>query len=678
MSYEEERRAAGMDRIPVQALVEICGRDVGGAPAFEAESVDVSGRGMHLRTAYLPEIGAPLVCRFENGGQEIVVEGVVAWASEAERGGEFGIKFTALDSGSVEALRVLCGIGEPATESEPDAEEAPSAAPPEAGKRVRLHIDGLGSPMKASIRGGGSRSLQVASNLEFLKVGRHLEIEDVAAGARRGAEIDSVNVVIDPSTRVPQLVVALRFDDGQESTPEPSVIDAESDATPAGHVASGAAFAASASTDDDEAEFPEEIADEDEEAVLEDAQAMRGRLAHLAVDAGGAAKKGGAVVAKAGVVAAAGIGRFFKGAGEKVMELRKQKAEAAAPKRTTAPPPSGVLSAAGQRLRPQSSVASAEPTDEPTAPPVSKKKQVKKIAAASALGVLLLTVGVLAMKKPSAPPGANSGKEPAASVAVVANPAGNVTRVDEQGNPVADDAPEPAASGGGATANVPLFGPTAMATMEPAPLGPAPAADDGAGAADDDQPADDEAKEKAAASAAVEDQVFGDSSAKGDDDDGKKPEGSKGPWGNGRMREPLIHRLRLDKPGTVIQGASNATGFTVVLPGVKVMESTKGIERRDKRIARIKTKNSTSGAEISFQFRDGIPGYRVRLKKDYVEFLISAGKGNTQTVSSTGGKKTKKHHKKKASSSTQASKQSTSSKKKAHKKSATKKHKKKG
>jgi hypothetical protein len=677
MSYEEERRAAGMDRIPVQALVEICGRDVGGAPAFEAESVDVSGRGMHLRTAYLPEVGAPLVCRFENGGQEIVVEGEVAWASSAERGGEFGVKFTALDSGSVEALRTLCGIGETATESEPETEAAPSEAPPEAGKRVRLHIDGLGSPMKASVRGGGSRSLQVASNLEFLKVGRHLEIEDVAAGGRRGAEIDSVNVVIDPSTRVPQLVVALRFDDGQESTPEPSVIDAESDGTPAGHVAASAAFAASASTDDDEAIFEEESADEDEE-VIEDAQAMRGRLAHLAVDAGGAAKKGGAVVAKAGVAAAAGLGRFFKGAGEKVMEIRKQKAEAAAPKRTTAPPPSGVLSAAGQRLRPQSSVASAEPTEEP-APPISKKKQVKKIAAASALGVLLLTVGVLAMKKPSAPPGANAGKEPAASVAVVANPTGNVTQVDEQGNPVAADAPaEPAASGSGATANVPLFGPTAMATMEPAPLGPAPATDDSAGAADDDQPADDEAKEKAAASAAVEDQVFGDSSAKGDDDEGKAPEGSKGPWGNGRMREPLIHRLRLDKAGTVIQGAANATGFTVVLPGVKVMESAKGIERRDKRIARIKTKNSTSGAEINFQFRDGIPGYRVRLKKDYVEFLISAAKGDTQTVASTGGKKTKKHHKKSASSSSKASKQSTSSKTKSHKKSATKKSKKKG
>jgi hypothetical protein len=121
MTNGEERRTQGLGRVPVQALVEICGRDVGGAPAFEAESIDVSGRGMHVRTAYLPEIGAPLVCRFENSGNEIVVEGIVAWRSEAERGGEFGIQFTALDSGSVQALEQLCGIkdGAPSSTEEP-------------------------------------------------------------------------------------------------------------------------------------------------------------------------------------------------------------------------------------------------------------------------------------------------------------------------------------------------------------------------------------------------------------------------------------------------------------------------------------------------------------------------------------------------------------------------------
>ena len=49
---------------------------------------------------------------------------------------------------------------------------------------------------------------------------------------------------------------------------------------------------------------------------------------------------------------------------------------------------------------------------------------------------------------------------------------------------------EPKATAGGVTADVPLFGPTPMATMEPAPLGPAPEAarDDGPPAASKTKP----------------------------------------------------------------------------------------------------------------------------------------------------------------------------------------------
>src|SRR4029079_5536721 len=62
MSTEGDRRAQGATRVPFEALVE-----VGGAlgPSFEAQSVDISEEGMHLRTAYLPDIGQPLTCRFD-------------------------------------------------------------------------------------------------------------------------------------------------------------------------------------------------------------------------------------------------------------------------------------------------------------------------------------------------------------------------------------------------------------------------------------------------------------------------------------------------------------------------------------------------------------------------------------------------------------------------------------
>ena len=75
----QERRTEGQGRKAVETLVEVVGNEPG-IPAFEAESVDVSARGMHLRTAYLPDEGAPLVCRFEEHGREIVVEGVVVGA----------------------------------------------------------------------------------------------------------------------------------------------------------------------------------------------------------------------------------------------------------------------------------------------------------------------------------------------------------------------------------------------------------------------------------------------------------------------------------------------------------------------------------------------------------------------------------------------------------------------
>src|SRR5450432_2243168 len=218
MTEIQERRAESAGRVRVETLVEVCGNEPG-IPAFEAEAVDVSTRGMHLRTAYLPDNGAPLVCRFEDEGREIVVEGRVAWRREGSRVGEFGIEFTALDSGSVGALRDLCE----GAAADKEAEAAVDESKAEVGSRVRLHIDGLGSPMKARVRESGSDKVQVGSNLEFLKVGRKLEVEDLELGGRRHAQIDGVSVAIDPQTRVPQLVVQLRFSSSEDSTPEPSV-----------------------------------------------------------------------------------------------------------------------------------------------------------------------------------------------------------------------------------------------------------------------------------------------------------------------------------------------------------------------------------------------------------------------------------------------------------------------
>jgi hypothetical protein len=680
MTDEQDRRAQGAGRVPVQTLVEICGRDVGGAPAFEAEAMDVSGRGMHVRTAYLPEIGAPLVCRFEDHGREIVVEGVVAWRTEQARGGEFGMKFTALDSGSVDALRELCGLGEPLEPEPPAAAEAAETPSRMAqGSRVRLHIDGLGSPMKASVRDGGSRKLEVASNLEFLKVGRHLEIEDLNAGMRRNAHIDAVNVIIDPSSQVPQLVVSLRYDDVDEQTPEPSVIDnmPVTEASRPEAMLVGAPtprYHASAASDDEHDEIASaEIAPEDE--IVHEADALRGRLGAAAVSAGAAAKTGGAKLAQFGAVAAVGMGKLFKGASEKVLELRRRRASEQAPKRVTAPPPTGVLSADGRRLRPQSSAKTEEaaaPAKQSRLSALSQKPRAKKLAALGALAVLVMTVSVLALKKPAQPPPGANAEAGAVSVAVAAS--GDAIEVDDQGNPIekpgADSAKKLSdkTNDKGVSADVPLFGPTTMATMEPAPLGAAPEAAEG----EQKEPADDKAKNE------VADELWPDdkSGDSGGDDSKKANPSDVAPWGHGKLVSPTVHRLRLDGPGGAIQGAINPTGFSVVIPDRKVMESGKPIEQRDSRIARVKTRNGSSGAQIAFQFKNGVPGYRVRLRKDYVEILISAEGSNSSTapkksISSGGGKAAPKKQKK-AKKDDSAKALSTSNKK--SEKKAKKKH----
>ncbi len=632
MSQEQERRDPKTERVKVATLVEVCG-NIPGVPVFEAESINVSPQGMHLRTAYLPDAGAPLICRFESDGREIVVEGMVAWRKESGRGGEFGVKFTALDSRSVDALRALCGLDAPG-----DAKGDLTIGEP--GARVRLHIEGLGSPMKARVKTGSAAKLQVGSSLEFLKVGKRLELEDLDVGGRRAAEIDTVSVVVDPSTRVPQLVVGLRFEGAEDDTPSPSVANVgtrEAGAgirIPAQQVSTDAAPRTSKAKSEPQ-RASQAHGDASEPASSEDDEPeMRGRVAAIAANAEQHAKAASAKLSRTSLQAARGAASWMKGATERLLS-RKQ----APARRTTSPAPSS-SAAEKPRLRPQSGGEAV--ASEAVAPSTRKRN----LALAGGASLIALTAVAFSLRGPSAPPPGEKLADGSTEISGSNAAAPTLPGLQRSTLKGANPSPLPGAP---IVANVPLFGETPVTTTEPAPLGPPPGS----------EAAEVEASERAEAKASLSpremDETFPDSEEEGPSRSGndKKDKASKSeprpedvaPWGHGRMHQPTIHRLRLDAAGAKIAGNMEPTGFTVVIPSRKVMETGAGISKRDPRIARVRTNNTPAGAQISFRFKDGVPSYRVRLRRDYVEFLISEAtprkeaKAESRAVASDSAKK---------------------------------------
>jgi len=337
----EDRRAPGATRMPFEGLVE-----VGGAlgPSFEAQAVNVSEDGIHLRTAYLPEQGQSLTCRFDGGpGQSVLASGEVVWAAGADKGGEFGVRFTDMDRESVDALKKIIGVpGAP--------------APVQSGSKVRLHIDGLASPMRAKIKDARATAVTVGSDLGFLQVGRQLELEDAHSGTKRPACIDRVDVAVDPTSNVPQLVVTLRYSDVDASAVEaPVVAIAPPPPVPAG---------------------------DDLASAEEASRMMKGAVAHTMAQVGPA------------------LGRFAERAKTMAVLLAKRsraRTEEAGSmgRRTTAPPPNGGLHTSGRRV-----IRGGEPAmSSPDLVPASPFRTHKAKAVLAGAVMVAAIAGALALKK---------------------------------------------------------------------------------------------------------------------------------------------------------------------------------------------------------------------------------------------------------------------------------------
>jgi hypothetical protein len=301
------------------------------------------------------------------------------------------------------------------------------------------------------------------------------------------------------------------------------------------------------------------------------------------------------------------------GAGLRELHARRH----ARPRRTTAPPPSGVMSSEGRRLRPQSMRQAA---------PVATQRRATKAIVAGA-GIALVAGAAYAWFS-----GDDSAEKATAAASAAAPtpaaPAGDPAALAPLQPPAAAKAVRaqlPAAgiqkSEKGIIADVPLFGPTAMATLEPAPLGPPPGSEEAEAQSESDDNAAPVADESFDDGAAAEKAAAARSEDVGADE--PRPEDVK-PWGQGRLHLPVIHRLKLDGAGGGLQGQKRATGFTVTIPGRKVLESGRAIARSDDRILEVRTKNTPAGAQVTFIFAGRIPPYKVRLKGERVEFFISS------------------------------------------------------
>jgi len=371
----EDRRTPGATRVPFEGLVEV-GAAVG--TAFEAHAVNVSKDGMQLRTAYLPEPGQPLSCRFDAGpGESVLASGEVVWSRGDEQGGEFGIRFTDMDGESLDGLRRIVGL-------------ADSPASVERGGKVRLHIDGLASPMRAKVKESSGGAVTVGSDLAFLQVGKELELEDAKSGTKRAARIDRVDVAVDSGSNVPQLVVTLSYS-----------------GAPTGERAMGSGAAR-------DSRAPARPSD-DGDATDEASRQMRGAASAYAVrvqeSIAGLARSAATTV---GLLARRARGDSTTGADRP-------------PRRTTAPAPGGGLRTEGRRVLRSQSGSMAEGNDQ--APPAASPRALVQ-RRALILGAAVLTVagiGAAALRatrhEPAREAAATSAS--AAPIASAAAPAGS-------------------------------------------------------------------------------------------------------------------------------------------------------------------------------------------------------------------------------------------------------------
>jgi hypothetical protein len=557
MQTTTERRSNGATRLPLDALVCV---GVGTENAFEAQAIDVSSHGMHLKTAYLPDVGQPMTCRFESGLKSIVAEGRVAWRTDGEGGGDFGLEFTELDEMSRAALTQMLRVTSPKTP----------------GARVRLHIEGLGSPMRARVRESEGSRVTAFSELGFLKIGKGLELEDAASGQKRPAEIEQVDVELDPESKVPQLIVSMKYADdesavdvetpvgpGKEATPEPSTLERQPSARRDSKLEGERAHSATHEFEDLKSPLSRSMA----------------KVAPALLLFAGRAK------AKA----------------QELWKVRPEPVDASLPRRTTAPPPGGGVHTSGRRVvRPSRTSAGGTVFASSSAPPLASRanfistdifgKNKRRFAVGVAV-VLAATTAFAMLRK------GDSAKSAPTAVVTSAPDATSHMALSAAVAPVTAVMPVQ-------TASIPLSMPAPVTVpvlvQQSQAVGVTPGAPPG------------------------------ESASAVDDSETESQHGKAQSFGHGNVSHGTVIHLKMDGNIERIQGAMQPTGFTVVIPKRRSLTSAGALSKQDRRIGQLKLTNDNNGSELNIAFKDGVPPYLVRAKKDVLEVVLGNASGGEE------------------------------------------------
>ncbi len=572
VSHPTDDRGSSQDRraprVPFEALVEIAAAEGG---SFEAESVDLSASGMHLRTAFLPKIGAPLTFRFDagpdSGGAPVLANGEVVWAHEGAEGSEFGVRFADMKAAGIEAIQRLLGGDDASGEG------------PRRGAPVRIHIDGITAPMRATLKDELRKGAVVGSDLKMLRIGALVELEDKEKHTRRTARVEGVDCEVDQDTMIPQLVVKLRYDagmlEGAKAVPAQKTLAGVQPTTlgeAARETTSAESSASSAEPDDDkhgaQARTTLPVGDDGDNRMHALRENVGAGLHKVGTTMKGALSGMGSAASRFGARAKTTISLLAKKG-----SAHDEGATDTEARRTTSPLP-GL--AKGRTLRPQgASLDSIRGDEENAMEEIDPKKTARRKQIAVAAGVAVAFVlAFLAFHKPT--PKTTLTLAPATELMP----------------------PAPSASA--------LAAASAPATVAATDVAPAPSAS------------------ALAAAAPLQGEPTG-SDAKG----------NPNPFGSTGVKHGTRMVLRLDGPIGELRGLALPNGFVVSVPNRKSLEAAGPLAAKDPRISSAKVVNQASGAELTIAFKDGTPEYVVKVKNDTLEIVLAhdkavakKGKGN--------------------------------------------------